>query len=125
MPRAPQSSPGQPRAKLAFPDAPTLFYLMPFCHLAAALHSYTTNQPPYTLPLLSTLPDMKSSITYYIELQKLYNKRAEEEKEIPKSYIQVPDIKDESDDFINVLVKNSHGIRMLRGKQWGQLDGDP
>ena len=62
----------------------------PFCHLAAALHSFTKNQPPYTLPLSSTLPDMKSSTTYYIELQKLYKKRAEEEKEILKSYIQVP-----------------------------------
>ena len=94
----------------------------PFCHLAAALHSYTKNQPPYTLPLSSTLPDMKSSTAYYIELQKLYKNRAEEEKEILKSYIQVPGIKD---DFIDLFVKNSHGIRMLRGKQWGKLDADP
>ena len=94
----------------------------PFCHLAAALHSYTKNQPPYTLPLSSTLPDMKSSTAYYIELQKLYKKRAEEEKEIFKSYIQVPGIKD---DFVDLFVKNSHGIRMLRGKQWGKLDADP
>jgi NEDD8-activating enzyme E1 regulatory subunit len=94
----------------------------PFCHLAAALHSYTKHQPPHTLPLSSTLPDMKASTTYYIELQKLYKKRAEEEKEILKSYIQVPGIKD---DFIDLFVKNSHGIRMLRGKQWGKLDTDP
>ena len=94
----------------------------PFCHLAAALHSYTKNQPPYTLPLSSTLPDMKSSTAFYIELQKLYKKRAEEEKEILKSYIQVPGIKD---DFIDLFVKNSHGIRMLRGEQWGKLDADP
>jgi len=94
----------------------------PFCHLAAALHSYTKNQPPYTLPLSSTLPDMKSSTAFYIELQKLYKKRAEEEKEILKSYIQVPGIKD---DFVDLFVKNSHGIRMLRGKQWGKLDADP
>ena len=94
----------------------------PFCHLAAALHSFTQNQPPYTLPLSSTLPDMKSSTTYYIELQKLYKKRAEEEKEILKSYIQVPGIED---DFVDLFVKNSHGIRFLRGKQWSKLDADP
>jgi amyloid beta precursor protein binding protein 1 len=94
----------------------------PFCHLAAALHLYTQKQPPYTLPLSSTLPDMKSSTTYYIELQKLYKKRAEEEKEIFESYICAPPIKD---DFIDLFVKNSHGIRLLRGDQWGQLDGDP
>ena len=94
----------------------------PFCHLASALHSYTKNQPPYTLPLSSTLPDMKSSTAFYIELQKLYKKRAEEEKEILKSYIRVPDIKD---DFVDLFVKNSHGIRMLRGKQWGKLNADP
>ena len=94
----------------------------PFCHLAAALHSYTKNQPPYTLPLSSTLPDMKSSTAFYIELQNLYKKRAEEEKEILKSYIQVPGIKD---DFVDLFAKNSHGIRMLRGKQWGKLDADP
>ena len=94
----------------------------PFCHLAAALHSFTKNQPPYTLPLSSTLPDMKSSTAFYIELQKLYKKRAEEEKEILKSYIQVPGIKD---DFIDLFVKNSHGIRMLRGEQWGKLDANP
>ena len=94
----------------------------PFCHLAAALHSYTKNQPPYTLPLSSTLPDMKSNTAYYIELQKLYKKRAEEEKEILKSYIQVPGIKD---DFVDSFVKNSHGIRLLRGKQWCKLDADP
>ena len=94
----------------------------PFCHLAAALHSFTEDQPPYTLPLSSTLPDMKSSTAFYIELQKLYKKRAEEEKEILKSYIRVPGIKD---DFIDLFVKNSHGIRMLRGEQWGKLDADP
>ena len=94
----------------------------PFCHLAAALHSFTKNQPPYTLPLSSTLPDMKSNTTYYIELQKLYKKRAEEEKEILKSYIQVPGIKD---DFVDLFVKNSHAIRLLRGKQWSKLDADP
>ena len=94
----------------------------PFCHLAAALHSFTKNQSPYTLPLSSTLPDMKSNTAYYIELQKLYKKRAEEEKEILKSYVQVPGIQD---DFVDVFVKNSHGIRLLRGKQWGKLDANP
>ena len=54
----------------------------PFCHLAAALHLYTKNQLPYTHPHSSTLPDMKSSTAFYIELQKLYKKRAEEEKEM-------------------------------------------
>ena len=94
----------------------------PFYHLAAALHSYTKSQPPYTLPLSSTLPDMKSNTAYYIEVQNLYKRRAEEEKEIFKSYIEVPGIKD---DFIDLFVKNSHGIRMMRGKQWGKLDADP
>ena len=58
--------------------------------------------PPYALPLSSTLPDMKSGAVYYIELQKLYKKHAEEEEEILKSYMKILGIKD---DFVDLFIK--------------------
>ncbi|KAJ7683019.1 hypothetical protein B0H17DRAFT_1205437 [Mycena rosella] len=51
----------------------------PFFHLLDALRQFTL-APPHTLPLSSTLPDMKANTTSYIHLQKLYKARAEEDK---------------------------------------------
>lgn len=92
----------------------------PFFHLLSALHDFT-RQPPHTLPLTSTLPDMKANTSSYIHLQKLYKARAEEEKAIFKSFLKV-DIDDAS---VDAFVKNAHALKFLRGKKWGALDADP
>jgi amyloid beta precursor protein binding protein 1 len=52
-----------------------------FYHLLEALRQFTL-QPPYTLPLSSTLPDMKADTANYISLQKIYKAKAEEDKKI-------------------------------------------
>lgn len=103
-----------PQLKALTPDSP------PFFHLLAALQQFTA-QPPHTLPLSSTLPDMKASTTSYIHLQKLYKAQAEEEKSRFKSFLQVPI----DDSIVDSFVKNAHGIKVLRGKKWGTLDSDP
>ncbi|CAK5274638.1 unnamed protein product [Mycena citricolor] len=92
----------------------------PFFHLLDALRQFT-QQPPHTLPLSSTLPDMKANTTNYIHLQKLYKQRAEEEKAVFKSFLTVP----LEDDLIDSFVKNSHGLKLLRGRKYGSLDSDP
>jgi NEDD8-activating enzyme E1 regulatory subunit len=61
---------------------------------------------------------MKASTTSYIHLQKMYKKRAEEEKEIFKSYLKV----DVNDAVVDSFVKNSHAVRVMRGRQWGKLE---
>ena len=93
---------------------------LPFFHLLSALHKFTL-QPPHTLPLTSTLPDMKANTNSYIHLQKLYKTRAEEEKAAFTSSLTVPI----DDALVDRFVKNAHGLRLLRGKQWGALDGEP
>lgn len=92
----------------------------PFFHLLSALHRFTL-QPPHTLPLTSALPDMKANTTSYIHLQKLYKARAEEEKAIFKSLLQIP----VDDSIVDSFVKNAHALKVLRGKKWGTLDADP
>ena len=93
----------------------------PFFHLVAALAKFTEEQPPNTLPLTSTLPDMKASTNSYISLQKLYKARAEEEKTLFKSYLTVP----VDDATVDAFLKNAHALKLLRGKRWGALDKNP
>ncbi|KAF9043093.1 hypothetical protein BJ165DRAFT_1348611 [Panaeolus papilionaceus] len=90
----------------------------PFYHLVNALAKFVEEQPSRTLPLSSTLPDMKASTSAYIHLQTLYKRRAEEEKAAFKSYLQVPI----ADDMVDAFVKNSHALKLLRGQQWGASD---
>ncbi|KAJ7108524.1 hypothetical protein C8R44DRAFT_884599 [Mycena epipterygia] len=92
----------------------------PFFHLLDALRQFTL-QPPHTLPLSSTLPDMKANTSSYIHLQKLYKMRAEEEKATFKAFLTVP----LDDALVDSFVKNAHGLKVLRGKKWGTLDADP
>lgn len=92
----------------------------PFFHLVSALAKFVEEQPSHTLPLTSTLPDMKASTEAYIHLQKMYKKRAEEEKAIFKRYLQTP----VDDAMVDVFLKNSHALKLLRGEQWGSLDVD-
>jgi amyloid beta precursor protein binding protein 1 len=92
----------------------------PFFLLLDALRQFTL-QPPHTLPLTSTLPDMKANTSSYIHLQKLYKTRAEEEKAIFKSFLSLP----LDDALIDSFVKNAHGLKVLRGKKYGALDAEP
>lgn len=92
-----------------------------FFHLVAALKKFTA-EPPHTLPLSSTLPDMKADTNGYIHLQTLYKQQAEAEKARFKSLIGQELAID--DDTIDGFVKNVHGLRLLRGKPFGALDKD-
>ncbi|KIJ64100.1 hypothetical protein HYDPIDRAFT_91029 [Hydnomerulius pinastri MD-312] len=92
----------------------------PFFHLLAALKEFTDQSETQTLPLTSTLPDMKSDTISYIHLQRLYKTRAEEEKQAFKSHLRAP----VDDAIVDSFVKNAHALQVLRGKQWGAFDLD-
>ena len=95
----------------------------PFFHLLAALKTFT-EQPPYTLPLSATLPDMKSDTKSYVHLQKLYKAQAEEEK---KRFKKILDDRNVQIDpaMIDEFVRNAHGLRIIRGHRWGTIDEQP
>ncbi|KDQ55457.1 hypothetical protein JAAARDRAFT_71311 [Jaapia argillacea MUCL 33604] len=105
---------------------PSLSSLSPsspeFFHLLAALHKFTL-RPPHTLPLTSTLPDMRSDTKNYIHLQTLYKKQAEEEKAIFKDLVKAGGVEID-DELIDLFVKNAHGLLVLRGKQIWAFDSD-
>jgi amyloid beta precursor protein binding protein 1 len=92
----------------------------PFFHLLAALKEFTDQSETHTLPLTSTLPDMKSDTSNYIHLQRLYKTRAEEETQAFKSHLRTH----VDDATVDLFVKNAHALRVLRGKQWGAFDQD-
>ncbi|KAF9644273.1 hypothetical protein BDM02DRAFT_3190778 [Thelephora ganbajun] len=91
-----------------------------FYHLLEALRQFTL-QPPYTLPLTSTLPDMKADTANYIRLQRLYKEKAEEDKKIFRGLVRVP--VDEA--VVDLFVRNAHHLKLMWGTKWGQLDKDP
>ena len=91
-----------------------------FFHLLAALAEFTDQSETHTLPLTSTLPDMKSDTTNYIHLQRLYKTRAEEEKQAFKSHLRTPI----DDGLVDAFVKNAHALQVLRGAPWGAFDRD-
>jgi amyloid beta precursor protein binding protein 1 len=99
----------------------------PFYRLLWALREFT-KQGSGTLPLSSTLPDMKSDTNNYIHLQKLYKDRAEEEKETFKSILKNGsagsggDVLDIEEGVIDEFVKNAHLLRVLKGEKWGVFD---
>ncbi|KAG6332127.1 hypothetical protein ID866_6964 [Astraeus odoratus] len=92
----------------------------PFFHLLAALKEFVDQSETHTLPLTSTLPDMKSDTVNYIHLQKLYKARAEEEKQAFKSHLRAS----VTDSVVDLFVKNAHALYVLRGQQWGAFDHD-
>ncbi|KAF9218592.1 hypothetical protein BS17DRAFT_791049 [Gyrodon lividus] len=92
----------------------------PFFHLLATLKEFTDQSETHTLPLTSTLPDMKSDTLNYIHLQRLYKTRAEEEKKAFKSHLRAH----VDDAMVDSFVKNAHALQVLRGKQWGAFDQD-
>ncbi|KAF7977557.1 hypothetical protein HWV62_3352 [Athelia sp. TMB] len=96
-----------------------------FFALLTALKEFTQTQPPHTLPLSATLPDMHTSTESYIHLQKLYKARAGEEKAIFKTLLaKVPGGADVTDDIVDSFLKNCHALKVLRGKKWGAFDTD-
>jgi amyloid beta precursor protein binding protein 1 len=55
-------------------------------------------------------------------LQTLYKQQADDEKRIFKSFIGQELAVDE--EAVDEFVRNAHGLRLLRGKQFGSLDTD-
>jgi len=90
----------------------------PFYTLLDALKKFTEKNG--TLPLSSALPDMKASTGSYIELQKMYKKKADQEKEEFKSFLS----KEVDKEVVDSFVKNAHGIKLLKGRKYGQQNGD-
>ncbi|KAI0654973.1 hypothetical protein C8Q70DRAFT_1022833 [Cubamyces menziesii] len=80
---------------------------------------------PGTLPLSATLPDMKSDTESYVKLQNLYREWAEVEKTKFKELFakKHPELAQTANpEEVDTFVKNSHHLRVLRGKQWGAFD---
>ncbi|KAI0325555.1 hypothetical protein GY45DRAFT_1438278 [Cubamyces sp. BRFM 1775] len=82
---------------------------------------------PGTLPLSATLPDMKSDTESYVKLQNLYRQWAEVEKTNFKELFakEHPEFAQTANpEEVDTFVKNSHHLRVLRGKRWGAFDQD-
>jgi NEDD8-activating enzyme E1 regulatory subunit len=110
----------------------------PFFHLLAALKEYvmTQEEGKRTLPLSSTLPDIKCDTKSYVELQTLYKDRAREERDAFKSVLvkrlegynnQVNEAEllasvGITEGLIDDFVKNSHGLVVLRSEMYGAID---
>ncbi|OJT14239.1 NEDD8-activating enzyme E1 regulatory subunit [Trametes pubescens] len=80
-----------------------------------------------TLPLSSNLPDMKSDTESYVRLQNLYRQWADVEKSKFKELFEAkhPEAAASVDpEEVDSFVKNSHHLRVLRGKRWGTFDAD-
>ncbi|KAG8911801.1 hypothetical protein FRC00_005802, partial [Tulasnella sp. 408] len=102
----------------------------PFFHLVHALQVYTS-QPPHTLPLSATLPDMKSDTKSYIHLQRLYKEQAAEDKARFTDILRGLEAGSAGAgggavalDMVDDFVKNAHALRLIRGKKWTGLVDD-
>jgi len=97
----------------------------PFHLLIKALEKFT--EQVGALPLSATLPDMKADTKQYVGIQRLYKDRAGEEKQIFTSILREvagEDIALIDEETIDAFVKNSHILRLLKGKKWGWIDED-
>ncbi|KAH8109922.1 hypothetical protein DFH11DRAFT_841274 [Phellopilus nigrolimitatus] len=94
-----------------------------FFQLLAALKEFTERYP-YTLPLTSTLPDMKADTTSYVHLQKLYKGRAEEERAQFSAILKEKGA-DVDPVVVDEFVRNAHGLKVIRGRRWGAFDENP
>ncbi|KAJ3916344.1 hypothetical protein F5877DRAFT_46812 [Lentinula edodes] len=98
-----------------------------FAALISALSQFVQNNPAspqYTsglLPLTSSLPDMKSSTEEYVKLQKLYRAQSEKEKQVFKDYLSKRQV-DVDDVTIDVFLKNSHALKVLKGREWKDIN---
>lgn len=93
----------------------------PFYKLVRALKKFTDEHG--ALPITSGLPDMKASTGAYVELQKMYRRRAAFEKEKFESLLG-SDREGVTEDMVDAFLKNSHALKLLRGRKWGALDTD-
>jgi amyloid beta precursor protein binding protein 1 len=94
-----------------------------FYTLLSALKTFTSIQPPYTLPLSATLPDMHTSTQSYVNLQKLYKARAEEEKAVFRELLKEESGGEDIDaETVDSFLKNCHALKLLKGTKWGVLD---
>lgn len=124
-PLNPSSDP-LPGQQLLTPKHPLFF------HLLNALRRFTKGEKggvQGVLPLSSTLPDMKASTESYVQLQKLYKARSEEEKGVVRelvkeTYGEGRELTKEEEGVLDSFVKNAHGLTVLRGKKWGAVDED-
>ncbi|EKM53152.1 uncharacterized protein PHACADRAFT_259339 [Phanerochaete carnosa HHB-10118-sp] len=80
---------------------------------------------PGSLPLTSTLPDMKTDTESYVKLQRMYKEQARVENALFKEILKknFPDLRIE-DAVVDAFVKNAHHIKLLRGRQSGGFDKD-
>lgn len=93
-----------------------------FYQLLHALKQFT-EQAPYTLPISSTLPDMKADTANYIHLQKLYKAQAELEKEQFLTILREQGT--EADPrMVEDFLRNAHGLKIIRGSKWTSLIAD-
>jgi NEDD8-activating enzyme E1 regulatory subunit len=99
-----------------------------FYRLLWTLREFVKTEP-YTLPLTSTLPDMKADTQNYIHLQQMYKVQAEVERSRFKDilYRSPNSAPGESveDAVADEFVRNAHAIRVLNGEPWGAFDKDP
>lgn len=132
----PTSVPGDIQALFAdekctgFPNVSAHGASSQFWALLRALHLFTAARG--YLPLTASIPDMKADTKQYIELQGRYKRQADAER---KEFVgllrevvaqtgqrhvegdgEVPGF---SDDAILEFVKNAHGLKVLRGREWG------
>ncbi|KAJ3737230.1 hypothetical protein DFJ43DRAFT_1046739 [Lentinula guzmanii] len=98
-----------------------------FSSLVSALSQFSQNNPAspqYTsglLPLTPSLPDMKSSTEEYVKLQKLYRAQSDKEKQVFKEYLSRAQV-DVNDATIDQFLKNSHALKVLKGREWKEIN---
>ncbi|KAJ3836082.1 hypothetical protein F5878DRAFT_626153 [Lentinula raphanica] len=101
-----------------------------FAGLVSALSQFSQNNPASPqypsglLPITPTLPDMKSSTEEYVKLQKLYRAQSEKEKQVFREYLN-KSLVDVDDATINLFLKNSHALKVLKGREWKESDPGP
>ncbi|KAI0368507.1 hypothetical protein BV20DRAFT_969136 [Pilatotrama ljubarskyi] len=121
--------PGDVQALFSLPPLPSTPHRHATFHALLDTLAEFTKDPsgPGTLPLSSTLPDMKSDTESYVRLQNLYRQWAEVEKNKFKELFakKYPELaKTANPEEVDTFVKNSHHLRVQRGKQWGAFDRD-
>ncbi|OCH96719.1 hypothetical protein OBBRIDRAFT_787289 [Obba rivulosa] len=82
---------------------------------------------PGCLPLSAALPDMRTDTESYVKLQNLYRDRARKEKEHFTELLTdiFPNVAQEiNEEELDTFLKNSHQLRVLRGRKWGEWDKD-
>ncbi|THH17970.1 hypothetical protein EUX98_g9034 [Antrodiella citrinella] len=80
---------------------------------------------PGCLPLTSTLPDVHTDTESYVKLQKMYKEQAAKEAALFKDILKktYPDTPLD-DSMVDLFVKNTHHVKVLRGRRWGVWEED-